>query len=300
MIRIMCDSVATSDYSELHDLKVDIVSLSVHYDGVDCLDVNMDFDDFNEHLAERALNLPTSSQPSIASFENYFEDAAKKGDLVVGIFMSSVLSSTIEGAIMAANSVKKRFANFECRLIDSFAACGPQMCAILDAVEIRNEGGSIDEIAEAAKRATLRSRIMFTPDDLRFLVLGGRLNAVTAKVASRLKIFPIITTVDGRADALVKVRTKQKADDKMLDVFTRDVREHGLKHVVIHYAGKKTDELKAFSDRVNQLVGIKVKEVSVSPVISVHAGPAIGIAYQCEEEIAGRFTKPNPQIIYAI
>lgn len=74
----MCDSVETSDYSELQDLKVDVVSLSVHYDGVDCLDVNMDFDDFNEHLAERALNLPTSSQPSIASFENYFEDAAKK------------------------------------------------------------------------------------------------------------------------------------------------------------------------------------------------------------------------------
>ena len=86
----------------------------------------------------------------------------------------------------------------------------------------------------------------------------------------------------------------------MLDVFARDVREHGLKHVAIHYAGKKTDELKAFSDRVNQLVGKKVKEVSVSPVISVHAGPAIGIAYQCEEEIAGRFTKPNPQIIYSI
>lgn len=300
MIRILSDSVSTSDYAELKKMDVDVVSLSVNYDGKTCLDVDMDFDDFNNHLAKRAENLPTSSQPSIASYESYFEKCAIKGDSVVGIFMSNVLSSSFEGAIMAARAVKEKFKSFECRIVDSFCACGPQMASIVEAVEARKIGGTLDEVAQAAKSAVTRSRIMFTPDDLRFLVLGGRLNAVTAKVASRLKIFPIITTVNGAATTLAKIRTKQKADDKMFDVFAEDVKNHGLKYVVVHYAGEKSKELKNFKKRVSDFVGEKVKVVSVSPVISVHSGPAIGIAYECEEEILDKFSGAIPQIVYSI
>ena len=300
MLRILSDSVSTSDYSELRKMGVDVVSLSVNYDGKTCLDVDMDFDDFNAHLASRAENLPTSSQPSIASYEQYFENAAKKGDSVVGIFMSNVLSSSFEGALMAARSVKSKFKDFECRIIDSFCACGPQMASIVEASKKREEGASLEDVALAAKNAVTRSRIMFTPDDLRFLVLGGRLNAVTAKVASRLKIFPIITTVDGGATTLAKIRTKQKADDKMFEVFAEDAKKFGLRYVVVHYAGEKTKELKDFKKRVADFLGEKVKTVSVSPVISVHSGPAIGIAYECEREIEGKFSGKVPQIIYSV
>ena len=260
----------------------------------------MDFNEFNAHLASRAENLPTSSQPSIASYEHYFEHAAKKGDSVVGVFMSDVLSSSLEGAIMAARTVKDKFKDFQVRIVDSFAACGPQMASILEAVSARDAGYSLDEIANAASSAVTRSRIMFTPSDLRYLVLGGRLNSVSAKVASKLKIFPIITTIDGAATTLAKIRTKQKADDKMFEVFAEDVKEHGLKYVVVHYAGEKTKELKDFKKRVQDFVGDKVKTVSVSPVISVHSGPAIGIAYECERPISGKFTGAIPQLVYSV
>ena len=300
MIRILSDSVATSDYHELKELGVDVVSLSVNYDGKNCLDVDMDFNEFNAHLASRAENLPTSSQPSIASYEHYFEHAAKKGDSVVGVFMSDVLSSSLEGAIMAARTVKDKFKDFQVRIVDSFAACGPQMASILEAVSARDAGYSLDEVANAAGSAVVRSRIMFTPSDLRYLVLGGRLNSVSAKVASKLKIFPIITTIDGSATTLAKIRTKQKADDKMFEVFAEDVKEHGLKYVVVHYAGEKTKELKDFKKRVQDFVGDKVKTVSVSPVISVHSGPAIGIAYECERPISGKFTGAIPQLVYSV
>ena len=300
MIRILSDSVATSNYNELKKLGCDVVSLSVNYDGKSCLDVDMDFDEFNAHLASRAENLPTSSQPSIASYEHYFEHAAKKGDTVVGIFMSNVLSSSLDGAIMAARTVKEKFKDFQVRIVDSFAACGPQMASIIEAVSARDAGCSLDEVANAAAGAVSRSRIMFTPSDLRFLVLGGRLNSVSAKVASKLKIFPIITTIDGAATTLAKIRTKQRADDKMFEVFTDDVKEHGLKYVVVHYAGEKSNELKNFKKRVCDFVGEKVKTVSVSPVISVHSGPAIGIAYECERPIAGKFTGAIPQLVHSV
>ena len=300
LIRILSDSVATSDYKELNDLGVDVIPLSVSYDGKNCLDTELNFKLFNEHLSSRADNLPTTSQPSIASYEQYFEDAAKKGDSVVGVFMSNVLSSSFEGAMMAAKNVKNTFKDLQVRIVDSFAACGPQMASILNAVTTRDNGGTIDDVAEAACSTVMRSRIMFTPSDLRFLVLGGRLSSISAKVASKLKIFPIITTIDGAATSLAKIRTKQKADEKMFEVFADDAKEHGLKYVVVHYAGEKTKELKNFTKKVSEFVGEKVKTVSVSPVISVHSGPAIGIAYECERKISGKFSGEIPQIVYAI
>ncbi|MDO4841834.1 MAG: DegV family protein [Phoenicibacter congonensis] len=300
MIRILSDSVSTSVYDDLYKNNIDVVSLTVHYDGKDQLDTEMDFDYFNDTLAERGDNLPTSSQPSIASYENYFESAAKAGDSVVGVFLSSKLSSSFEGAIMAARRIKKEYCDFQCRLIDSCASCGPQMAALLAACGVRDNGGTLDEIADAAEHSVRCSRIMFTPSDLRFLVLGGRLNAVTAKIASKLKIFPIITTVDGYAVASVKVRTKSKANDKMFNIFVDDVKAHGLKYVVVHYAGKKTKELFDFKERVEEFVKHEVELVSVSPVISVHSGPAIGIAYECNDELSGKFTGGSPQILFSI
>lgn len=300
MIRVMSDSVSTSVYSELEKLNVDVIPLSVQYDGKIELDTEMDLDAFNDSLAERGDNLPKSSMPSIASFEEYFTKVAEAGDSVVGVFISRKLSSSIEGALMAAKAVKQKFAEFECRLIDSHAACGPQMASVIDACEVRDKGGTLDEVARAAETAVKNSRIMFTPADLRFLVLGGRLSSISAKAASLLKIYPIITTIDGKAEAFVKVRTKQKADDKMFSIFKEDVESHGLKYCVVQYAGKKTEELFEFAKRVNELVGREVPIVSVSPVISTHVGPSIGVSYECLEALRNKFTVDYPEITFAV
>lgn len=300
MVRVMSDSVATPNYDELAKLDVDVIPLSVQYDGKIELDTEMDLDAFNEGLAARGDNLPKSSMPSIASFEEYFTRVAESGDSVVGIFISRKLSSSIEGAIMAAKAVKQRFENFECRLVDSFAACGPQLDAVLDACDVRDKGGTLDEVARAAETAVKNSRIMFTPADLRFLVLGGRLSSISAKAATLLKIYPIISTIDGKAEAWVKVRTKQKANDKMFDTFVNDAESHGLKRVVVQYAGKKTQELMDFAARVNEFVGREVELVSVTPVISTHVGPSIGIAYECFEGLRNKFTVDNPEIVFSV
>lgn len=301
MIRILSDSVSTSDYSNLENLGIDVVSLSVTYDGKNELDTKMDMNAFNESLASRSENLPRSSQPSLLSFEKYFKECAEAGDSVVGVFMSTVLSSTLDNARAAARNVKSKFKEFECMIVDSFAACGPQLFSLEDANDARQQGKSLSDIAKAAKEGVLNSRIMFCPEDLNFLVSGGRLSKVSAKVASKLKIFPIITTIDGNAEAFWKVRSKNKAHDKMFDVFASDVKDFGLKRVIVQYAGKKGDDLEKFLKRVKDFVGdIEVKVESVSPVISVHAGPAIGISYECFSPLKNRVNSTSKQLIYEI
>lgn len=298
MIRILCDSVASLSKDTIEKRNIDVISLSVNMDGNSYLEIDMDIDKFNAELSNRINNIPTSSQPSTALFENYFEECATSGDSVIGIFMSSELSSTFDGALRAARMVKLKNPSFQCTLIDSFAACAPQSFSVLDACDARDDGKSYAEIVKSAATAVLCSRIMFAPHDLSFLVAGGRLNATVAKMATKLKVSPIISTIDGRADSFAKVRTYKKALDKMVEILKNDIEKCELKRIVVHYAGIINDEVRRFAERISDLVNFSVELVSVSPVLSVHAGPAIGIGYECKLPIIKKFTKKDPKIVY--
>lgn len=300
MIRILCDSVASSNFKKLEDKGVDIISLSVNRDGKSELETSMSLDDFNERLESYHDNIPTSSQPSGVLFDEYFENAAKAGDSVVGIFLSSRLSSTFDCAYQSAVNTKKRYSSFECFLIDSTSACGPQCFSILDAIELKNSGANAFDVARCAAKAVEKTRIMFVPQDLKFLISGGRLNSVAGLLAGKLKIFPIITTVDGKACAMQKVRTKKKALDEMIEIAKKDASLHEMKRIVVHFAGILNEEYQKFAQNVKSQFDLDCDVVSVSPVISVHAGPAIGIAYECKEKIEGKFKNDAPQIFYSI
>ncbi len=300
MIRILCDSVATSNFKQLKNLNVDIISLSVNRDGKSELETEMSLDEFNDKLESYHDNTPTSSQSSGALFDKYFEKAAKSGDSVIGVFLSSKLSSTFDCAYQSAVNTKTKYPAFECFLIDSASACGPQFFSILDAVEARDGGSGAFEVAKCAAKAVEKTRIMFVPQDLKFLISGGRLNSVAGLLAGKLRIFPIITTIDGKACAMQKVRTKKKALREMFEIANKDASLHEMKRLVVHFAGKLNDEYRKFAQSVIQHFDLDCDITSVIPVISVHAGPAVGIAYECKEKIEGKFKAEVPQILYSI
>ena len=48
---------------------------------------------------------------------------------------------------------------------------------------------------------------------------------------------------------------------------------------------------------IEPLLGRKVSVVPVSPVIGLHVGPSVGIAYECMHSIAGKLTNPSCDLI---
>ena len=48
---------------------------------------------------------------------------------------------------------------------------------------------------------------------------------------------------------------------------------------------------------INPLAGFRARVVPASPVIGVHVGPAVGIAYECAERINGKFTDAAPEVV---
>lgn len=112
-----------------------------------------------------------------------------------------------------------------------------------------------------------------------------------------INITPILTVKDGEAATAAKTRSQKKAMAKIVKLFEEDIAAYGLKNLVVHYIGSKIPAEKWAEEVINPLVGFKARVVPASPVIGVHVGPAVGIAYECKQRIEGKFTATTPEVV---
>lgn len=292
MIKILTDSVASIPADVARESGIDIVTLFVNRDGTEYADAEMDLDAFYADIYDMVDDIPTSSQPSQLVLESLFEEAAKAGDEVLGIFISTGLSGTYEGAVRAARAVKARNIDFSYVIVDS-ASCGyDEAWPVFDAVAARDAGEDLAGCAAAALKGIESTRFLFTPETLTFLQKGGRIGNAAALLGNLIQLAPVLTVTDGKATTLAKVRTRRKALDKIVATFKNDIEQLGLKHVAVHYIGDKAPAVEWAREVVEPLLGRSVSVLPVSPVIGLHVGPAVGIAYECLSAVADKLTGP--------
>ena len=299
MIRVVTDSTASIPNALAKENDIEVVTMFLNRDGVEYEDATMDIDSFYKDIYEMVDNIPKSSQPSQATLEDLFERAAKAGDDVLGIFMSSHMSGTLEGALRAARSVGARYAGFKFRMLDSMSNSFDEAWSVLAAAAARKAGCTLDQCCEVAKQSISASRFLFTPESLRFLKAGGRIGNAAALLGTIMKLCPIFTVSDGLTTTFAKVRTHKKAVGAIADKFKADIDEFGLKNVIVHYIGSPDEARVWAKDVIGPLCGRDVPVVPVSPVIGLHVGPALGIAYECEAALPGRLSVNPSTLVYA-
>lgn len=296
MIRIITDSTSSLPKDLREKLGIHLLNLVVNHGGVSHVEGEMDLDAFYADIYEMADDIPTSSQPSALSIEAALEEAAAAGDEVLGIFISGRMSGTFEGVARAARETAKRHPDFKYALIDSMTNCMELGWAVVAACEARDAGGNLEECVEAVTHAMSSTRFIFAPESLKFLEKGGRIGKASALLGNMLNISPILTVKNGEAATFSKVRTQKKALIKMVDVFKRDVENYGLRNVAVHYIGSCVPAFEWAREVIDPLVGKTVMVLPASPVIGVHVGPAMGLAYECAAPIEGKFVT-SPEII---
>lgn len=300
MIKIVTDSVASIPAEVAQARDIEVVSLFLNQDGREYREADMDVNAFYEGIAGMIDNPPTSSQPSQHVLETLFERAAEAADEVLGIFMSSKMSGTFEGAVRAARAVGERCGHLRCTLVDSTSNCGDEMFAVLDACDARDAGEGLDGCARAATDAVAASRFVFAPESLAFLKAGGRIGGASALLGGLLQISPVLTVADWETSTLAKVRTWKKTLARMADVFKEEIEAFGLKRVVVHYIGSAAPAVKWAREAIEPVVGRTVDVLPVSPVIGVHVGPAVGIAYECERPVPGKLAAPASELVFSV
>ncbi len=282
MIKVVTDSVASLPQDIVEDESVEVVSLFMNYDGREYMDATMDVDEFYSHIHDMADNPPISSQPSQAYLEELFEKIARDGDELLGIWISTGLSGTYDGVLRAARSVKARNIDFRYLMIDSHSCGFDEALPVLDGVRAVREGKTLEEAADVVLAGISKTRFLFTPENLVFLQKGGRIGGAAALLGNLVHLVPVLTVVDGVPVAKAKVRSRKKALDRIVSILKNDMeRCGGLTGLVVHYIGDKTPAIEWAKNVIEPLLGMKVRVLPVSPVVGLHVGPAVGIAYEC-------------------
>jgi len=241
-------------------------------DGVDITP-----NDFYKRL-ETAKVMPTTSQVAIVDMKAAFEKLLESGYEVLGIFISSKFSGTIQSATQAREMLPK--AADKITIVDSLSTAMAMGFQVLAAARAAQDGASLADCQKLADKAREHTGVYFVVDTLEFLRRGGRIGGAQAMLGSALNIKPILTIEDGRIESVEKVRTKGKAIDRMIDLVAQRVAGRTPVRLATLHANAETEARTILNTAALQLQPIESVFTSVSPVIGTHTGPgAVGLAF---------------------
>jgi DegV family protein with EDD domain len=276
-IKVLTDSTSYIDKAVREELGIGLVSLSVNFEDESFRESDIDNVTFYKKMKEKGI--PKSSQPAVTELYEAMHDAVKDGDSLICVFISSEMSGTFSTAHIAKDMVIEKFKDARIEIIDSRSNCMQLGYAAIVAARAAKEGKSMPEIIKIVEDNKKRSRYLFVPDTLEYLKKGGRIGGASALIGSFLKIIPILTVEDGKTEMLMKVRTKQKAVDTMVEKVVQEAEKFGLGEISVNHINCY-EEAKKLADSLNQKLKTEVAICNIGPVIGLHVGPgALGIVY---------------------
>ena len=248
----------------------------VYRDGVD-----MTAERFHKMLASQE-QLPTTSQPSPASFLEGFKRAAVDAEQVVGVTVSAGLSGTYRSADAAAGQEP----DLPIHLVDSRGVSLLQGLLVLKATELAEMAVPADEIVKELDRIRDQSGVMFTIETFDRLLASGRVSRSKAFFGTLLNVKPILSIdregqVVPRATALGRKRVIMALLDAVAEDMERvpESVRFGIVHVGIPEIVPEVRDL-----LVARYGEVEILSAPITPVIATHVGiGAWGLAYMVED-----------------
>lgn len=192
-VAIVTDSAADIPTEEQERLAIHMVSARLNFGETEYIDyVSLQPPELYRMLEERE-ETPKTSQPPVGDFVRQYDLLTGHGYEVMSVGVSEVLSGTTQAARTAAERFDGRVRVFDSKT----ASCSEGLLAII-AAEAAQKGMSLDEIEKLLMETQPLSRSFGLPNDLSYIVRGGRVPAWVKKITDFLHISPLLTEKDGR------------------------------------------------------------------------------------------------------
>lgn len=270
-VAIVTDSTAYLPEESLKQYNITVVPLSViwgdeiYRDGVDILP-----SEFYKRLAGSKL-MPSTSQVTPAAFQTVFQALIEQGFDVLGIFVSSKISGTFQSAIQAREMLSN--AEEKIAVLDSLWTTMAMGWPVLTAARAAQAGESLSECQKTAKNACDHSGVLFVVETLEFMRRGGRIGGAQAFLGTALNIKPVLEMRDGQIEALERVRTKQKAIQRAVEIVVERIKDKTPIRLAATHANSEKDALSLLELAQTALEPVETMCCPLSPVVGTHAGP---------------------------
>lgn len=272
---IVSDSTVDLPKEYLQSKQVPIISLSYIMDGVTYEEMDgLSHKEFFEKL--RAGSLPTTSQINPEQAREALEPFAKEGKDILYIGFSSGLSGSYNSVRMAAEDLKEEYPDINIITIDSLCACMGEGLLLYKALELKEHGMSMEEIAKWVEANKLHICHNVTVDDLNHLHRGGRISKTTAVVGSMIKIKPIIHMSDeGKLVVIGKERGRKKSLVSIVDRMEKQMQGYDNDIVMITH-GDCIEDAEFVKKQVEERFGIhNVMINGIGSVIGSYTGAGV-------------------------
>lgn len=241
--------------------------------------VDMSTAEFYKH--EREGSEVHTSQASMATILEMWDDLLKEYDEIVHIPMSSALSSSCSTATALAADYEGKV-----HVVDNQRISITQMASAIAATELAEAGKSGAEIKEILEKEALNCSIYIMLDTLTYLKKGGRITPAAAALGNILRLKPVLQIQGEKLDAFAKARNAKNGKSIMIAAIKKDIEERfggNIDNVdlwVVH--SDNLEECKIFKSEVMEAIpGIDPDIWELPSSIGVHTGPgclAIGVA----------------------
>lgn len=271
---IVTDSAAYLEPGEAEPLGIHVAPLRIQLNATEFSDETaFDADELFSRVGPDGP-LPISHPPDPLTFEQIYTELHQQTDQILSIHTSSHLSQTVQKAKIGAEGLMGRCT---IEVVDSMTTSVGLGILVKAAAQAANEGASLDDIVRLVRGMLPHIYLVFYVETMDFLERGGRIGPAQAILGAMLKIKPILFMEDGDIIPLEKVRTTEKALEKLYEFVTEfDSLEQTA---IIQRSNNPSDEAKQLQSRLQQnFPHIDLPIIQYGPDLATHVGPnALGV-----------------------
>jgi DegV family protein with EDD domain len=239
-----------------------------------------------QELLLKTRSFPITSQPSAGDFAEMYRKLAASDPDILSIQMSSGLSGTVNAAQAGLEMVPEAHVT----VLDTKTLCAALGWQVAAAARALKAGWSMEKIIALIKRIGDATESMFTLDDLKYLIHGGRVSHMKGLIASLLRIKPLIGVEKERGTyvQLGQVRSFHKAIKGLAELVAKQhAPGSALRVQVLHASNPEGADL--LHQEMDQLFDCTwLPGGTLSLVLGAHTGPSmVGVAYAPLAAFAG-------------
>lgn len=275
-VALVTDSITYLPKPLIEKYAIHIVPVMIVWSGKALRDgIDIQPGEFYTRL-QTTREMPGTSQPSSLVFKEVFDDLLAEGYDILGIFISSKLSGTYASAAQAQAMLPD--ANIE--IIDSLTGSMGAGWPILTVAQAAAQGASLAECKALAERALKNVGILLVVDSLEYLHRGGRIGGAQRFLGDILSFKPILEVANGAFVGLERVRTRQKALIRLVDLLEERIAGRIPVRLAVLHANASELASQLLQEATQRVHPVDTLMTDVSPAVGVHLGPGtVGFAF---------------------
>ena len=228
----------------------------------------------------------TTGIKNIEVQEAFFEKYLKQGKDILNISLSHSLSNTFDTCRKAAENLKEKYPDRKIICVDSLRYSGADGLLVSFAGDMKNEGKSIEEVAEWLENNKQRCHQTGTVDDLKFLAKMGRCSNVSAFMGSLINIKPLADfNRDGMNQIITKVTGYKKLYKAMIEYMKATI-EPDPKRIFVSHTFRKAQWLEFQKLVTEEFPSAEIIPTTVNMANGSSIGPGMLVAFYMGTEIS--------------